>query len=105
MTTPRTQPAAIAVLAIGYLAGLLAYPGLPGEFLQEKPSMRLLVAFTLPTTALVIHVLFRSLWMHDRVRSGNGAFEWTYHAIVLRAMLFVVALHVLVMIELTLAFN
>jgi uncharacterized membrane protein len=39
--------------------------------------------------------------MHDRVRSGNGAFEATYQAIVFRALLFVLALHVLVMIELT----
>jgi len=34
-------------------------------------------------------------------RSGNGAFESTYQAIVLRVLLFVVALHALVMIELT----
>ena len=91
----------IAVLAMGYLASLIAYPRLPGPFLDQAPSARLLVAFTLPTTALVIYTLFRSLWMHDRIRSGNGAFESTYHAIVLRALLFVVALHTLVMIELT----
>jgi hypothetical protein len=92
---------AFTVLAIGYLAGLIAYPKLPGPFLDQRPSARLLVAFTLPTTALVIYALFRSLWRHDRVRSGNGAFESTYHAIVLRVLLFVLALHVLVMIELT----
>jgi hypothetical protein len=90
-----------AVLAMGYLAGLIAYPKLPGPFLDQRPSARILVAFTLPTTALVIDTLFRSLWRHDRVRSGNGAFESTYHAIVLRVLLFVLALHVLVMIELT----
>jgi uncharacterized membrane protein len=98
---PHIQTRAIVVLAIGYLAGLIAYPGLPGPFLHQKTSARILVAFTLPTTALVIYILFRSLWMHDRVRSGNGAFESTYHAIVLRALLFVLALHVLVMVELT----
>jgi uncharacterized protein YhhL (DUF1145 family) len=37
----------------------------------------------------------------DRVRTGNGAFESTYHAIVLRTTLFVVALHTLVMLDLT----
>jgi hypothetical protein len=89
------------VLAMGYLAGLIAYPKLPGPFLDQRPSARILVAFTLPTTALVIYTLFRSLWRHDRVRSGNGAFESTYHAIVLRVLLFVLALHLLVMIELT----
>jgi hypothetical protein len=96
-----TQTRAIAVLVMGYVIGLLAYPNLPGPFLDEKTSARIMVAFTLPTTALVIYALFRSLWRHDRVRSGNGAFELTYHAIVLRTLLFVVALHSLVMIVLT----
>ena len=102
---PSLQPPqwtrSIAVVAAGYLVGLAAFPSLPGPFLEQQPSARLLVAFTLPTTALVIHALFRSLWRHDRVRSGNGAFESTYHAILLRVVLFVVALHALVMIELT----
>jgi hypothetical protein len=92
---------AIVVLAMGYFVGFLAYPGLPGPFLHQKPSARILVAFTLPTTALVIYALFRSLWRHDPIRSGNGAFESTYQAIVLRVLLFVVALHTLVMIQLT----
>src|SRR5205814_2558504 len=99
--TRHIQARAIAVLVMGYLGGLIAYPKLPGPFLEHTPSARILVAFTLPTAALVIYTLFRSLWLHDRIRSGNGAFEFTYHAIVLRAVLFVVALHVLVMIELT----
>src|SRR2546421_11700216 len=92
---------AIAVLVVGYVVGLLAYPNLPGPFLDQKISARIMVAFTLPTTALVIYALFRSLWRHDRVRSGNGAFEVTYHSIVLRTLLFVLALHVLVVIVLT----
>src|SRR5262249_838722 len=79
MTDKRQMHApAIVALAIGYFVGLLAYPKLPGPFLTETPWARLLVAFTLPTTALVIYALFRSLWNHDRVRSGNGAFEITY---------------------------
>lgn len=95
------QARALAVVAAGYLASVAAYPYLRGPFLEEEPAARILVAFTLPTTALVIYSLFRSLWSHDRIRSGNGAFELTYHAIVLRALLFVVALHLLVMVELT----
>jgi len=97
----RIDARAIAVVAAGYLVGLVAYPGLPGPFLDQRISARILVAFTLPTTALVIYSLFRSLWIHDRIRSGNGAFESTYHAIVLRVLLFVLALHVLVMMQLT----
>jgi uncharacterized membrane protein len=89
------------VLATGYLVGLAAYPSLLGPFLDQARVARVLVAFTLPTTALVIYSLFRSLWRHDRIRSGNGAFEFTYHTIVLRVLLFVLALHALVMAELT----
>jgi hypothetical protein len=90
----------IVVIAIGFIAGIVAYPALPGEFLDHSYFARLEVAFGLPTTALVIYALFRSLWSHDRVRSGNGAFEATYDAIVFRVLLFVVALHGLVMTEL-----
>jgi hypothetical protein len=95
------QARAIAVLVVGYLFGLIAFPYLSGTFLEERLSARIMVAFTLPTTALVIYGLFRSLWKHDRVRTGNGAFEVTYHAIVLRVLLFVLVLHTLVMIVLT----
>jgi hypothetical protein len=102
MTAKRPIDApAVAVIVLGYLVGLMAYPKLPGPFLDQRLSARILVAFTLPTTALVIYALFRSLWRHDRIRSGNGAFESTYHAIVLRALLFVFALHALVMVVLT----
>ena len=95
------QLRAAGLLGAGYAAGLLAYPYLPGPFLAAKPSARVLVAFTLPTTALAVYALFRSLWRHDRVRSGNGAFESTYHAIVLYAVLFIVLLHALTMSALT----
>lgn len=95
----------IAVLVMGYVVSLIAYPHLPGPFLDHALFARWLVAFTLPTAALVIYTLFRSLWVHDRIRSGNGAFEATYQAIVFRALLFVLALHALVMIELTDALN
>jgi hypothetical protein len=100
-TKPRGDARATAVLAAGYLVGALAYPRLPGPFLDNVLSARVMVAFTLPTTALVIYALFRSLWAHDRIRTGNGAFRVTYEAIVFRALLFVFALHTIVMIELT----
>ncbi|HEV3057452.1 MAG TPA: SdpI family protein [Vicinamibacterales bacterium] len=99
--TRHIHARSIAVLAAGYVVGFAAYPNLLGPFLDQARFARVLVAFTLPTTALVIYSLFRSLWRHDRVRSGNGAFEHTYHAIVLRVLLFVLALHTLVVIELT----
>lgn len=94
----------IVVLAAAYAVGLAAYPRLPGPFLVDHVTSRVLVAFGLPTTALVIDALFRSLWTHDRVRSGNGAnstFRATYTAIVFRCLLFVAGLHTLVMLMLT----
>jgi hypothetical protein len=97
----RLRASSMAVLAGGYLVSLVAFPKLPGPFLGDVPAARWLMALTLPTTALVIDRLFRSLWTHDRIRSGNGAFAATYDAIVLRVLLFVLALHVLVTLEVT----
>jgi uncharacterized membrane protein len=91
----------IVVIALGVVAGAMAYPKLPGPFLDDHVVARLMVAFGLPVTAAAVLLLFQSLWAHDRIRSGNGAFEATYAAIVFRVLVFVVALHGLVMIELT----
>ena len=89
----------IAVLVLGYLVGPVAYPYIPGPL--DQTAFRAQVAFSLPTTILVIYLLFRSLWRHDRIRTGNGAFEATYHAIVFRTMLFVFAMNALLMLALT----
>jgi uncharacterized membrane protein len=102
MSATRTIRArAIAVIALGVVAGAIAYPKLPGPFLDDHLVARFMVAFGLPVTATAVYLLFQSLWTHDRIRSGNGAFEATYAAIVFRVLVFVVALHGLVMIELT----
>jgi SdpI/YfhL protein family len=77
---------------LGYLVGVAAYPYLPGIALDDIPGTRAQVAFSLPTAILVIYLIFRSLWQHDRIRTGNGAFEATYHAIVFRTMVFMLAL-------------
>jgi uncharacterized membrane protein len=91
----------IAVIVLGYLVGAAAYPNIPGEAIDHMRGVRVEIAFALPTTILVIYVLFRSLWHHDRVRTGNGAFEATYQAIIFRVMLFVFAMNALLMIALT----
>jgi len=91
----------IVVIALGYLVGIVSYPYIPGAAIDGMRGARAEIAFSLPTTILVIYLLFRSLWRHDRVRTGNGAFEATYHAIVFRVMLFVFAMNALLMIALT----
>jgi hypothetical protein len=101
MTRQQIHVRSIAVIALSYIAGALAFPRLPGLFVAEQPSSRWLIAFALPTATLVIYTLFRSLWRHDRIRTGNGAFETTYQAIIFRTVLFVFALHVVVMLLLT----
>ena len=89
------------VIALTFLAGAAAYPNLPSDALDNKQGLLLEVAFGLPLTVLLIHLIFQSLWRHDRIRTGNGAFEATYRAIVFRTMVFVFAMHALLMLALT----
>ena len=102
MTTKRkTRVGSIAVIVLGYLVGVAANPFLPGIALDQLPGTRAQIAFSVPTAMLVIYLIFRSLWRHDRIRTGNGAFEATYHAIVFRTMVFVFAMNALLMLALT----
>ena len=102
MTTKRkVHGGEIAVIVLGYLVGLAAYPFIPGQAIDQLRGGRAQIAFSLPTAVLVIFLIFRSLWRHDRIRTGNGAFEATYDAIVFRSMLFVFAMNALLMLALT----
>lgn len=102
MTMKRNVHAGqIAVIVLGYLVGLAAYPFIPGGAIDHMPGARAQIAFSLPTAVLVIYLIFRSLWRHDRIRTGNGAFEATYNTIVFRTMLFVFAMNALLMLALT----
>ena len=76
MTTRRhSHVASIAVIVLGYLVGAAAYPFIPGNAIDHMTGARAQIAFSLPTAVLVIYLIFRSLWRHDRIRTGNGAFE------------------------------
>ena len=99
-TRRRINVGPLAVIALGFLVGAAAYPFIPGAAIDHMRGARAQIAFSLPATTLIMYLLFRSLWRHDRVRTGNGAFEATYHAIVFRALLFVLAMHTLLMIGL-----
>src|SRR5712671_5793898 len=102
MTAKRnTRIGPIVVIVLGFLVGIAAYPNIPGNAIDEIRGIRAQIAFGLPITILLIHLIFRSLWRHDRIRTGNGAFEATYHAIVFRTMLFVFAMNALLMLALT----
>jgi hypothetical protein len=91
----------LIVLALAFLIGVPAFLKPAGAFLEAALVARFLVAFGLPLAAATIYFLFRSLWEHDRVRTGNGAFQATYQAIVFRVIVFVVAMHTLLVVALT----
>lgn len=82
----------LATVAALYLLSAVAYARLPPATVD-----RALIAFLLPTAAGVVYVLLRLLAAHDHVRGGNGAFARTYDAILFRVVLFIGALHGIVL--------
>lgn len=89
-------------VAAGYAASIAAYSKLPhysGH--DDYHSPRFLIAFLLPTTAALIYVLVRRVWARDPIRDGDEAFEPTYDAILFPVVLFVMAIHLLLLGTLT----
>jgi len=97
----KLHTGSLIVIALSFLVGTAAYSYIPGNWVDQTRWARAQIAFSLPITILLLHLIFRSLWRHDRIRTGNGAFEATYHAIVFRTMVFVFAMHALLMLALT----
>ena len=85
----------LATIAALFVISAVAYARLPAP--TVNPAF---IAFLLPTAAGAIYVLMRLLAAHDHVRRGNGAFTRTYDAIVFRIVLFIGALHGIVLIGL-----
>ena len=85
----------LATVAALYVISAVAYARLPPATVN-----RAFIAFLLPTAAGAIYVLMRLLAAHDHVRRGNGTFSRTDAAIVLRAVVFIGALHGTVLIGL-----
>jgi uncharacterized membrane protein len=98
---PNLHTGSLIVIALSFFVGVAAYSSIPGNWVDQTRWARAQIAFSLPATTLVIYLIFRSLWRHDRIRTGNGAFEATYNAIVFRAMVFVFAMNALLMLALT----
>ena len=88
----------LIVVAVAYAAGIAAYPMLP----SHSPGVaRPLIAFLLPTTAAAIYVIVRRVWDRDLIRDRDEAFAPSYEAIVFAVLLFIVAIHFLVLGALT----
>jgi immunity protein, SdpI family len=88
----------LIVVAAAYVTSIAAYPNLPGP----APGVaRPLIAFLLPTTAALTYLLVRRVWERDLIRDRDETFEPSYEAIVFAVVLFIVAIHLLVLAALT----
>jgi uncharacterized membrane protein len=84
-------------IGVGYLMGVIMYPGIPSAPLQAPwpPALtRPLIAFALPTAATVTYLILRRLW-------GEASEAAVAHrAIAACVVFFVVAVHALVLLNL-----
>ena len=87
-----TRQPVIILITLAFVASVSAYPALPAVV------GRGLIAFVLPSAAAITFVLFESLWRHDFVRGGNGHAEAAYQSIVRWLIVFVLALHAVILI-------
>src|SRR5688572_14587965 len=98
---PALRP--LAPIAAGYVAGMAAYSNLPGPYFNADhlPPTRPLIAFLLPTAAAVLYVVFRRLLTRGAWGDEDVPSQDTCYAIALQVTLFIVALHALILIQLT----
>lgn len=82
----------LATVALLYAISAAAYPRLPAATVD-----RAFIVFLLPTAAGAIYALMRLLAAHDHVHRGDGTFARTYDAVVFRIVLFIGALHGIVL--------
>lgn len=101
-TTRLTSWRHVIAIAIGYLASLVTFSRIPGFAPGGDPfSARVEIAVVLPTAALVIYAVVRRVWARDPVRDAEGAFEPTYGAIVFAVVVFLIAIHLMLVVTLT----
>jgi immunity protein, SdpI family len=90
-------------IGVGILAGFVKYPELP-EALQQSalpPAlMPPLVAFGLPVAALVTYLILRKLWGEPFERAIDAEAEAIHRGIAMRLVVFIIALHMLVLLNL-----
>ena len=96
-------PRHLAVAAVGYAAGVSLYPHLPGgaPYIQVFGTLSFgpaMIAFLLPTAALLTSGLLGSLWNRDPIRGHEPRLEVTYEAIMFRIALFVTAVQLVMVI-------
>jgi uncharacterized membrane protein len=92
----------LAVIAIGYLAGIAAFPWLPGPFFRPGQSLgfRAAIAFLIPTAALVTCSAADRLFRQAGSREVHVASAKAVSVVVFYAALFMIALQGLVLASL-----
>jgi uncharacterized membrane protein len=98
----RCHRLALGAIAWGYLAGVAFLSQLPLPYWPNATSSiaGTLLAFTLPTTAVTICLLLDGLWRREKSATVGSNGHAVLAAIVLRIVLFVVAVHTLLLIAL-----
>lgn len=84
-------PRPLAAVAVAYTAGAILYPQLP-----EAAAFKPMIAFLLPTAAMVTCLLLGGLWKRDPIRPHGERIEAIYDAIVFRIVLFVAGMQLIV---------
>jgi len=85
----------LTIFAALFVVSGAAYARLPSAVVSPA-----LIAFLLPTAAVAIFILLRLLAAHDPLRGSHHGTSYTYDAIVFRVVLFVGALHGIVLLGL-----
>jgi uncharacterized membrane protein len=90
------------VIAVGYAAGLMAFPWLPGPYLAAEGSLaaRMALAFLLPTAALVTCSAVETLFTHTTSNAAHVESAKAIRAVIATTVLFIVGLHGLVLVSL-----
>ena len=98
----RRHRLALVVIGWGYLIGLALLPRLPGPYWPTAASgiTATLLAFTLPTTGATICLLLEQLWRREKAGTASPNGNTVFAAIVLRIVVFVIAVHTLTLIAL-----
>ncbi len=97
----RRHRLAIAVIGWGYLIGLAFLPRLPGLYWPLATfGTASLLAFALPTTAAAICLLLERLWQRQNAVTAGPNANAVFAALVLRIIVFVIAVHALLLIAL-----
>jgi uncharacterized membrane protein len=88
-------------IGIGCLASLVMYPELPGASRSAlaPATARALVAFSLPVAATVTYLILRRLWGAVE-QASDAESEAAHRGIAVRLVIFITALHVLVLLNL-----